>query len=281
MKASPQFLPFLVAVALACGTAAFAQEQPAGKKGPTSKIYLSEVKGAGQIISDGKIYEPKQASAFNAPGTIIETRDQAHQAYVYSNGTGMFVDANSRVEIQQFNQEPFLPDRNSTDAEPSISQSDVFIAHGLVGICTSQFASGTRMVYSTAHASINIRGHRLAIKTSAEETVVYLIEGDVTVQVGGKDLGGQVLQAGEMATIRPGPAGQPATIRVDPIDRETLNSLDDKVTIACNSKKTVSFETIEKSGAGGAGNDTPGEIVPHPTVAQPAPTNLTVSPDRL
>ncbi len=279
MKSFSKILPGIALWVLAGGAVSLAQDTPSlgQKKGPMGKIYLSETQGEGQIISDGKIYEPKQASAFNASGTVIETRERAHQAYVYSNGTGMYLDANTRVEIQQFTQEPFQSERNSENAEPSRSQSDVHLAHGMVGICTNQFVSGSRMVYTTSLATVNVRGQRLVIKATPTETVIYLLEGDVTVKIGNKDSGSQVLRSGERATIRSGPGG-PSAIVVEPIDRETMSMLDDKVTIACTSKRTVSFESI---GKGPDGSDD-GEIVAHPTVTAPASSpNLTVSADRL
>lgn len=279
MKSFSNLLSGIALWTLAGGMVALAQDsQSLGqKKGPMGKIFLSETQGGGQIISDGKIYEPKQATAFNAPGTVIETRERAHQAYVYSNGTGMYLDANTRVEIQQFTQEPFLSNRNVENAEPSRSQSDIYLAHGMVGICTNQFVSGSRMVYTTSLATVNVRGQRLVIQSTPAETVVYVIEGDATVKIGNKDLGSQVLKTGERATIRSG-AGGPSAIVVEPIDRDTMRMLDDKVTIACTSKRTVAFESIGK----GPDGSEDGEIVAHPTVATPAAApNLTVSADRL
>jgi len=276
---------------------AFAQRQLGKKKGPTSKLYLAEAVGEGQIITEGKAYAPRQATAFDAPGTVIETKKDSHQAFVYSNGTGMFVDADTRVEVDRFVQEPFRPDRNTTEVEPSISQSDVFVARGQVGICTGQLVSGTTMNYATPHAAVNIRGGKLSIKTNEEETIVYLLEGDATVRGGGRDRAGSLLRAGEQAVIRPGTPGQPPTVTVGPIDRAVVNSLDDKVTVACNAKKTVTFETIEKksekgldeppndSNPGstpGGGDDTPDEeIVVRPTTPTAPPPVITISPDRV
>ena len=290
---------FCTAGALLAAPAAFAQRQLGKKKGPTSKLYLAETVGEGQIITDGKAYAPRQATAFDAPGTVIETKKESHQAFVYSNGAGMFVDAETRVEVDRFVQEPFRPDRNSTtEVEPSISQSDVFVARGQVGICTGQLVSGTTMNYGTPHANVNIRGGKLSIKTNENETVVYLLEGDATVRGGSRDLGGQILRSGEQAVIRPGPPGRPPTISVGPIERTAASSLDDKVNVACNAKKSVSFETIEKKAEQGLDNppeeNTPGdntsggdgggsdqEIVVRPTTPTAPPPVITVSPDRL
>ncbi len=208
-------LILLVLVALvAAAPSGYAQRQLGKKKGPTSKIYLAEAIGDSQIQTGEKIYTARQATAFDAPGTVIETKEGAHNAFVYSNGTGLFVDQNTRVEIDRFVQEPFKPNRNTTaDAvfEPSISQSDVHVSHGAVGVCTSQLVSGSSMNYSTPQASVNIRGGKVAIETNADETIIDLLEGDITVRGGSKDIGGQVLRPGERAVVRSAPARAPSS----------------------------------------------------------------------
>lgn len=312
MKTPSRILLLALAGMLVAAPAAFAQRQLGKKKGPTSKMYLAETQGDGQIINEGKAHPPRQATAFDAPGTIIETKDGAHQAFVYSNGTGMYVDSNTRVEVDRFVQEPFRPDRNTTEMEPSISQSDIFISRGLVGICTGQMVAGSTMNYATPHSNVNIRGGKIVIQSSPEQSVIYLLEGDATVRGGTRDVGGQVLRAGERAVIRPGPAGQPPSITISPIEAQTIGSMDEKVAVACNAKKSVTFETIEKKaqfgaegdpaevvdnanpakpgesapagentndGAGDTGTDE--EIVARPVVPATPPTNITVSPDRI
>ncbi len=284
MKTSPKFTVIFVTILLGCGSQVFAEGQLGATKGPTSKLYLSETKGSGHIYADGKIFKPKQATAFDAPGTVIETEANSHQAYVYSNGTAMYVDANTRLEVNRFVQERFTPNSNTTEAEPSASQSDIFLWRGLVGVCTSQLVSGSTMNYSTEHGSVTIRGRKIAIHTSPEETIVYLIDGDVTVRTGKQDTGGHVLKSGERAILRPGVAGAPATVTIDQIDKNFLAELDEKVTVACNARRTVSFETIEKNAEFGAAgpaagdNGNPDTIVPVPVIPQAPPTNITVSP---
>jgi hypothetical protein len=289
-----------VAALVAVAPSAFAQRQLGKKKGPTSKIYLAEAIGDSQIQTGDKIYSARQATAFDAPGTVIETKEGAHNAFVYSNGTGMFVDQNTRVEIERFAQEPFKPDRNSTaDApfEPSISQSDVHVSYGAVGVCTSKLVSGSSMSYTTPQASVNIRGGKVSIETNADETIIDLLDGDVTVRGGSKDVGGQILRPGERAVVRSAPAGLPPSVTISRIPPEALQASDERVSVACNAKKTVSFEVIEKkaetgldkpgpggtASAAGSDNDTGDtqEIVPKPTVPANPPTNVVISPDRL
>jgi hypothetical protein len=286
---------------------ALAQRQLGKKKGPTSKLYIAESQGNTQIQSGDKIYTARQATAFDAPGTIIETKEDSHNAFVYSNGTGMFIDQNTRVEIDRFVQEPFKPQRNASvegASEPSISHSDVHISHGAVGVCTNQLVSGSSMNYSTPQAAVNIRGGKVSIETSADETIVDLLEGDITVRSGSRDVGGQIIRPGERAVIRPGPVGQPPLVTISQIPPERLQAVDDRVNIACNAKKTVTFEVIEKKAeqgldtpppaAGATGQQKPGDttapagtddttqdIVPKPTVPEQLPTNVVISPDRL
>lgn len=285
MKKSPKFTVLFAALFVGCGSLALAEGQLGPTKGPTSKLYLSETKGTGHIYTDGKIFEPKQATAFDAAGTVIETDLDSHQAYVYSNGTAMYVDSSTRLEVNRFVQDRFQPNSNTTEAEPSASHSDIFLWRGLVGVCTSQLVSGSTMNYATEHATVNIRGRKIAISSTPAETIVYLIDGDVTVRTGKGDTGGQVLKSGERAVVRPGVAGMPPTVTIDLIEKKLLAELDEKVTVACNARRTVSFETIEKSaefgpaGTNDAGDG--GEIVPVPVVPQNPPTNITVSPDRI
>jgi hypothetical protein len=284
----------------------FAQRQLGKKKGPTSKLYVAESTGESQIQTNDKIYTARQATAFDAPGTIIETKADSSNAIVYSNGSAMFIDQNTRVEINRFVQEPFKPERNTSadnPTEPSMSQSDVHVARGAVGICTNQLVSGSTMNYSTPQGSVNIRGGKVSIATDASETVIDLLEGDVTVRGGGRDTGGQILRAGERAIIRPGPIGQPAMVTITQIPPAALQVLDDRVSSACNAKKTVTFEQIEQralegldeaagpaaGGSTGVSDDSPAgaegettaEIVAKPTVPASPPTNVVISPDRL
>ncbi len=305
MKTLFRLLVVASAIAMAAAPSAFAQRQLGKKKGPTSKLFLAEAVGEGNITTEGKSHTAKQATAFDAPGTVIETGKDSHQAFVYSNGTGMLVDANTRVEVDRFVQEPFRPDREkSNEIEPSISQSDVFVSRGQVNICTSQLVSGSTMNYSTPNASVNIRGGKVAVATDGNESTIYLLDGDITVRTGGRDTGGTLVRPGEKVTIRSGPPGRPPIVTVAPIESSMMPVLDDKVGAACAAKKTVSFETIEKksefgaegepqqeiggTGPGGAPPAAPAEdgtteevIVANPTTPSELPTNITVSPDRL
>jgi hypothetical protein len=310
----PRVLITLLVAAFVAAPAVFAQRALGKKKGPASKLYLAEAVGETTIQNGDKIYTARQATAFDAPGTVIETKAGAHNAIVYSNGTGMFVDENTRVEIDRFVQEPFQPERNTnlgSIIEPSVSQSSIHVTQGAVGVCTSQLISGSSMTYSTPHGSVNIRGGRVSIETSGDSTHIDLIEGDITVRGGGRDIGGQILRPGERATITPSPTGGQPTISVGPIPPAALQVVSERTDTACQAKKTVTFEVIEKKAEEGldataedttvadggdattgedsaagtedeaAGADSDQEIVARPTVPAEPPTNIVASPNAL
>lgn len=272
--------PLLLLAAIGAGLVgpAHAQRQPGRLATPVAKLFIVEVKGETQVTSGGRVHEARPANTFDAPGAVIETQPDAHNAIVLSNGSGVFVDADTRLEIERFTQEPFIPSLHSIDTEPSISHSSVYLSRGFVGICTSQMASGSSMISTTAHAAVIIRGRKIGIRTNLEETTVYLLDGDVTVRPREGNLGGQLLRPGEQAVIRPARPGQPPSVTISPIPAELRQLLDDRVSVACSARRTVSFETIERRTDG----DQPvAEIVPRPVVPAEVPPRLVVSPDRL
>jgi hypothetical protein len=295
---------------------AFAQRQLGKKKGPTSKLYIAETKGDAQIHSGDKVYAVRQASAFDAPGTVIETGADSSTALVYSNGVGLVIGENSRIEITKFEQAPFSTSTAAavdSNAEPSVSQSEVYLSRGTVGISTSEFLSGSSMVCATELGSIKIRGGNIAIDSRPDQSTFDLLEGAATVlnSVTGQSY---LMQPGERIIIRRLPGGK-TEIAVSPIPPAALPALNAFISTAANSKKTVTFQVIEQTAArgpeaasaasatgsgetGGTGDTAAGaaeaagegsfdsddgtqEIVPKPTVPADLPTNIVISADRL
>lgn len=305
----------LFSAALLYPTALLAQ---AKKRNPTSKVYVSDVSGDALIDTGESVEDLSKRSVYYAQGAVIETRrpqgedrSKSFSTMVYSNGTGAFFDADTRVEVRRFQQEPFTPNRTDMDLEPSVSQTQAFVARGAVGLCTSKLVAGSNMTYQTPHGMVNIRGRKVVVETNDNVTKISMLEGDSTVRGGPQDLGGQTLKAGEQATIIPSPNGGPSTVKIDRIPQDEMPRLDEKVTMACMAKRTVYFEEREVStGANRAGTtetatttgsdststtETPGavtafdggagtssvitrEIVPVPVVPVEVPAEFTVSP---
>lgn len=217
----------------------------AAKKNPTSKVYVADLKGEAEIDDGERVRELSAKSVYTAQGTVIETKPESQNAMVFSNGAGVFVDADTRMEVRRFVQEPFAPNRSDIEVEPSISQTQTYLARGTVGLCTSRMVAGSSMVYSTPQASVSVRGNKAVIQTNENETKISLVEGDVTVRAGEGDSGGQIIRAGQQAIIRR-PPGQPPTVVIQQIPPAELPVIDEQVSIACMARRTVYFDVAER-----------------------------------
>jgi hypothetical protein len=286
MKTSRLF-PYAGALCFCAGaallvTATLSYGADGKKRNPTSKVFVADLTGESQIDTGEKIEALTKKSVYSAEGTIIETKVDSTDSLVLSNGTAIYVGADTRFEVKKFLQEPFSPNRNDLDVEPSISQTYVKIVRGAIGICTSKLVAGSSMVYTTPQATINIRGRKLMIEVEENETRVSLLEGDITV-LGDSLRDGQTLKPGQQAIIRKNAADQTATITVQPLSEAAIAQLDEKVALACISRRTVYFEVADRKGGNGTAFDTeaPAEIRPVEVVPANLPTRFTISPARI
>jgi hypothetical protein len=291
----------------------------AGSKNPVGKLYVAILGGAANLVGSERITDLKKKTAHPVNETVLETKknngqdnaggDQPdYSAMVFSNGTGMYVDPDTRLKVQKFEQEPFTPNRTDMDIEPSISHTQTMLEQGTVGLCTPKMSLGSTMQYLTPLGSINVRARRIVIESFDDYTRVAVIEGESTVRGGdgnAVDLGGQVIKAGQQAYIRKSSAGQPPIVQIEPISERMMSQLDDKVAMACVAKKSVYFEAVDRtvgSGAEGADNLVAGagenqetggggvsafddapvqELVPVEVVPVKLPVEFTVSPARV
>lgn len=246
--------------------------QAAGKrKNPASKVFVAETKGEAQIDNGEKIEPLSVKTVYAVEGSTIETKADSSNTLVFSNGSSIIIGPNSRLEVKKFLQEPFTPNRNDLDVEPSISQTVVKLMRGSVGLCTSRMVAGSSMNYQTPHGNISIRGHKIMVEVAENETVVSLLEGDVTVM--GDDVGtSQNLKPGQQAILRKAAPGQPTTVTVRTISPETSTKADDQVSLACIARRTVYFEAADREGE---------EIKAVQVQSTDLPTQFTVSPARL
>jgi hypothetical protein len=223
------------------------------KKNPRSKVYFSDVNGEAQIDTGEMIEDLSKRSVYSAEGAVIETKgvkgsgdSRNYSTMVYSNGTGAFFDANTRVEVKQFSQDAFTPNRTDMEVEPSVSHTQAFVARGTVGLCASKLVAGSTMNYQTPLASINVRGPKVVIEAMDDVTKISMLEGESTVRAGSNDLGGQTVRSGEQAIIRRRPGGAPPAIQIIRIPPQEAPALDGQVAMACMAKKTVYFEVRER-----------------------------------
>jgi FecR protein len=290
MNASPRhFFAFSAALLAVSTILSTAMADGPRKKNPSSKFYVADIEGESQINTGERIEDLTKKSVHHAQGTIVETKKDATNAMVFSNGTGIFFDSDTKLEVKRFSQEPFTPNRTDMEVEPSISQTNSNLSRGTIGLCTSKMVAGSIMTYRTMHASVAIRGKKVVIETNDRQTTVSLLEGDVTVRGGEYDQGGQNLRPGQQAIITGGARGGPTTIQVQDIPPATIPDLDRKVTMACMAKNTVYFETTSrKNDVATSNNGTPSpfseseeEIVAIPVNPANIPVDLTVSAARI
>lgn len=218
------------------------------KKSPTSKFYVADVKGLAEVNTGTKIENLTEKSVFDAEGAIIETKVDSTNAVVMSNGAGIYFAPDTQMIVKRFAQEPFSPNRTDLDSEPSVSQTRNVLARGSVGICTGKLVAGSSMVYDTADTSLNILSQstqKIAIQASDEGTTVTLFEGAVTLR-GANMAGGEPLKPGQQALIRSRGMNQPPLITIRPIPAEFRESLEDMVNGACQARRKVYFDTVER-----------------------------------
>jgi hypothetical protein len=216
---------------------------------PTSKFFVASLEGESAIDTGERIEDLSERSVHNAQGTVIETLPSASNAMVFSNGTGVFLQADTRVEVRRFQQEPFLPNRTDLETEPSISQMHMFVNRGAVGVCPARQVPGSSMVYSTALGSISVRSGQLVVESDDYETRFSLLQGDVTVREGVQDRGGTALQPGQQAVIRRLPGQEPEFI-IRPIPGELRPQIEEKAAQACMARRTVYFDVNDRAEEG-------------------------------
>lgn len=237
-----RFVLWLAALAFMLGAAVQVEAQ-GRKKNPTSKLYVADVEGDAQIDTGETIDPLTKRSVYTAQGTVIETKPDATNALVFSNGSGIHFDPDTRLEVRKFVQEPFTPNRSDMEVEPSISTTQAYLSRGTVGLCTSKMVAGSSMRYATPHANVRVNARKVVIETNNEGTTISVIEGSATVQSGTLDVGGHTIETGQQIFV---PASGEAP-QIGPIPREQMATLDDKVAIACMARKTVYFEVAQSN----------------------------------
>lgn len=277
----------LLTVASVFVFASHASASDSKRKNPTSKLYIADVEGIASINTGEKIEDLTKKSVYAAEGVVLETKPEATNAMVLSNGTGVFFDPDTRLEMKRFMQEPFSPNRTDLEVEPSISQTNAFLPKGTVGLCTSKMVAGSTMNYTTRHANVTIRGRKVVIETNDNETTISMIEGESTVR-GDMMAGGESIKNGQQAIITRKSASEPPTIKIQPIPQADVKRLGDKVAMACMARKTVYFETSERknqNAADGVFSQSDGTaeqiIVPVQVLPGRLPTDNTVSANKI
>ena len=263
---------FIQGALLCCLTtlAALAQESVPGK------VYVAELNGGVTFTIDGKLVELKKGFSLPVQGARIETFPAAYVILVYSNGTSIYIDEKTIVEIDKFVQKPFPAGTDTSVNEPSVSTTFGRILQGRIIITTNKLATGTSMIYVSPQGEVRIRGQEVVIEVTDHETRVIVVLGDVTVLSRNAPTGSVVLvlQSGQMAVLVNSPATDLAgNLQVSPADPGVVSALAPLIEAAERARRIVRFETV-------SGDSAP-EIQARVVVPADLPVNLTVSPSTL
>jgi hypothetical protein len=275
--------------------AAVAHAQAAKKK-PTSKLYVADLVGDAQIDRGSEIDDLTKKSVFSAEGAALETKLSSNATVVLSNGTGIYVDVNTRVQIKAFEQDAFRPNRTDVEDEPSLSSTRLYVDHGVIGVSTSKLVAGSTMLYETSLATASIRGRQAVIVAEDNLTVISMVQGEATVQAGPLDRP-RLVKNHQQIIIHPGNPGEANIVEIQDIpdgqDEEGMQWLEYRVTTADSARKLVYFEVQSRKGDGsdgsislfdGASNESASgnnQIVAVPVAPANPPIDTNVSPANL
>jgi hypothetical protein len=240
------------------------------------KIYVAEIAGGVAYTVPGGKQDLKKGVSLPVQGARNETTPAAHVVWVYSNGTSLYVDEKTVIQIAKFEQKPFPKGTDTTVNEPSVSHTVGRITQGRIIITTNKLMTGTTMVYITPHAQVKIRGKEVVIEVYDRESRIYVVNGEVSVSPTGAsaDSLGQVIHSGQEAVVTDSSMSVTSSqIEVIPIDQSFLDSIASQLAAGERAQKIVVFETV----TGDDGSD----IQANPVVPGNLPVQMTVSPSSL
>lgn len=239
MKNLP-FLSFIMVFALAVPLSSRAQT--AGTL--PGQLYIAGVKGDSTAQTGQRLVDLKPNTQFVARGLVIETKPHAEDTLVLSNGTAMFIGNDSRLDVNHFQQQKFNGNSYPPEGEPSISTSSFSIPRGFVGVCAGNQAAGSSMSFTTPLASVAMHGGMVAIQSNDNETIVYALKKDATINTGPNNPAGSVLPQGQKAVITRNPDGSAGPVLISPIDGRQALALNTSVGMACEARKLVLFDSL-------------------------------------
>lgn len=171
---------------------------------PVSKVFFAAVSGDDVFVHQGNRSQPVTArETYNASGLGIQTGQEGSAGVVFSNGLAAQLQSDSRIAVTRFSQEPFRPDHSDLDAEPSISNVALDLAHGTVVLATSKLAAGSKFEVLTPRAAISIQGGTMIVTADAERTRVSVVTGGCILLGRGTSLPFRVVTDRQIANLHP------------------------------------------------------------------------------
>lgn len=245
------------------------------------KFFVSTVVGSVTCVTDGRVLEIKKGDTLDARGAILRTGPGEHVVVVFSNGTAVYLDENTRLDIETFEQEFFAPN-NNLGLEPSNSRLLAGLVSGRLFVSTPELRGGTSLVFNTDDASVALQSGQFVIEHSDAGTQVAVISGHATVNTRDSQnhpaAFGQRLAAGEQTWTGTSPSDStlsPALpAPVTPFDASWLAGISAELAAAQAAQSSVLFSiaATDDTGARLFG------IKAQPTIPPVLPLDFVVSP---
>ncbi len=208
---------------------------------PTSKFYVVDLEGSGELISPDRIEALTDKSLHDAQGATITTTPGSTNALVLSNGTALFLSGDTRLDVQRFRQSAFLPERSELEREPSLSVTEILIPRGSVSISTPTLSPGSSLVFATPHGLVSVHGGTVVIEVGDDETRVTVTSGEATVTGNAVHTGNRRISAGRQVIARAAP-GEIPTLVTGPIPARSAPFLGYMAQSSENARRAVYFE---------------------------------------
>lgn len=145
------------------------------------KFVATNVQGSVSYTSGGRILDLEKGTSLSAAGTTIETSAAAKVTLLFSNRASLVLDENTRLRIEQFDQEFFLRS-DDPKMEPSKSQTTISLLAGRVVVNAPALQNGSSMTYRTSQADVAVLAERVVITTDDQQTMVAVLSGAAAVR---------------------------------------------------------------------------------------------------
>lgn len=111
----------------------------------------------------------------------VETGTSGYLGLSLSNNTGLFVGPKTRLHLVRFRQQPFGPDKESRDYEPSRSQTELLLDDGRIAVAAPGLSPLSTFEVSTVAGTVSVRGATGLIQSGDGSTSVASSNGNFVI----------------------------------------------------------------------------------------------------
>ena len=204
------------------------------------KYFVADTAGDSSIIKHGRRLETVKTQAIDVKDpTVLETKKESSTALALSNGVGIYVDEDSRMEMKTFQQEVFQERHEiNLNEEVSLSEGENHIPYGNITICAPRMQLQSTHSYSTPNGRIKVLQGRLNIQQRDGKTKVSLLAGEITLYRLRENGSSEAIKIneGEQVTFNKN------SIVIEPLNPDNSGKIEENTALACQTRKTVFFQ---------------------------------------